>query len=76
MSAYVNVLRSVAILGVVAEEDCSQVVASHRYGVFHVDSKKFKQMFDTNDLGTNLADCHVLRFCQQKGDALLSLSFP
>ena len=41
MSAYVNVLCSVAILGVVAEEDCSHVVASDCDGVFHVDSNKF-----------------------------------
>ena len=44
MSTYINVLCSVAILGVVAEEDCSHVVAPDCYGVCHVDSKKFKQL--------------------------------
>ena len=46
MSAYVNVLCSVAILGVVAEEDCSHIVASDHDGVFHIESKKFKQVLD------------------------------
>ena len=70
MSSYVNVLCLVAILGNVAEEDCSHVVASDNDRVFHVDSKKFKQVLDKNDIGTNFADRH-----RQKGDALLSASF-
>ena len=64
MGTYINVLRSIAILGIVAEEDCSHIVTPDCDGVFHLDSKKLKQVLDEDDFSTNFTNSHVFCFGQ------------
>ena len=64
MGTYIDVLRSIAILGIVAEEDCSHIVTPDCDGLFHSDSKKFEQVLDEDDFGTNFTNSHVFCFGQ------------